>query len=325
MKSDRTVSGIVPRWMRIVLLSAALYSVVWGIWTVLWPSSLFVLVGMEPPGFLYLWQSIGLWIGVFGVGYAIAATNPFRHWPIILIGLLGKILGPVGFIWVWWQGQVPLSFGAVLITNDIIWWVPFVIILARTARSAGMGPDEIVGDYESIETALAQARTTCCLSLRELSLRSPILLVFLRHFGCTFCMEALSDLGRLRERIQSTGVRIVLVHMSSDERAQDIIRSYGLYGIDHVSDRSRRLYRAFGFSRARLSQLFGPVVWWRGLQAMVEGGHSIGELEGDGYQMPGLALVSEGRVLRLHAHKTAAERPNYVAFAAVETPHAATT
>ena len=34
---------------------------------------------------------------VYGVGYAVAARDPLRHWPIVFVGLLGKILGPIGF------------------------------------------------------------------------------------------------------------------------------------------------------------------------------------------------------------------------------------
>ena len=37
-------------------------------------------------------------VGVYGVGYATAALDPSRHWPVVLVGLLGKIFGPIGFL-----------------------------------------------------------------------------------------------------------------------------------------------------------------------------------------------------------------------------------
>lgn len=37
-------------------------------------------------------------VGVYGIGYAAAATNPVRYWPVVLAELLGKVLGPIGFL-----------------------------------------------------------------------------------------------------------------------------------------------------------------------------------------------------------------------------------
>ena len=79
-------------------------------------------------------------VGVYGVGYGIAAANPFRHWPIVFVGLLGKILGPIGFIGAVTSGRFPKLMGWTIVTNDLIWWLPFGIILwrgfqARQAKS----------------------------------------------------------------------------------------------------------------------------------------------------------------------------------------------
>jgi hypothetical protein len=57
---------------------------------------LFTLVGMDPltaPG-RGIWQCLGMVIGVYGVGYFIASRDPVRHWPIVFVGLLGKIFWP---------------------------------------------------------------------------------------------------------------------------------------------------------------------------------------------------------------------------------------
>ncbi|MEO6907144.1 MAG: alkyl hydroperoxide reductase, partial [Abditibacteriaceae bacterium] len=69
-----------------------------------------------------------------GVGYIIAAFDPLRHWPIILVGLLGKILGPIGMANAVWLGRIPPIAGLVCATNDIIWWLPFGLILWATYR-----------------------------------------------------------------------------------------------------------------------------------------------------------------------------------------------
>ncbi len=118
-----------PRWITLTLGLAALYNIVWGAWVVLFPLSLFRLLDMPPPNYLSLWQCVGMIVGVYGVGYACAARNPVQHWAIVLVGFLGKILGPIGFMTAVIKGELPLRFGYMLLINDIIWWIPFTLIL----------------------------------------------------------------------------------------------------------------------------------------------------------------------------------------------------
>ncbi|MBK8557721.1 MAG: redoxin domain-containing protein [Lewinellaceae bacterium] len=53
-------------------------------------------------------------------------------------------------------------------------------------------------------------------SLADLSEKGTVLLVFLRHFGCSFCREAISDISKRRKKLEAKGVRVVLVHMATD-------------------------------------------------------------------------------------------------------------
>ncbi len=129
-----------PAWMKYWLLAAAVYNILWGSLVVLFPATLFDWVGMEQPRYPQLWQCIGMIVGVYGIGYAIAAFDPMRHWPIVLVGLLGKLFGPFGFVQAVWQEQLPSQFGLTLLTNDLIWWVPFSLILWRARHEAlGIG------------------------------------------------------------------------------------------------------------------------------------------------------------------------------------------
>ena len=121
-------------WMRPVLRFAALYNIAWGGLAVMLPLKAFELAGMPAPNYPEIWQCVGMIVGVYGVGYWIAANDPMRHWPIVLVGLLGKILGPIGFVWAAMQGRIPWSFGWVNVTNDLIWWVPFWLILLQARR-----------------------------------------------------------------------------------------------------------------------------------------------------------------------------------------------
>lgn len=122
------------KWMSSTLKAAALYNIVWGAWVVLLPTSFFELVGMESPLHVMIWQGMGMVIGVYGLGYYWAAQDPIRHWPIVAVGFLGKIFGPLGFVMNYVQGAVPFGFFYTLITNDFIWWVPFFLILKKANR-----------------------------------------------------------------------------------------------------------------------------------------------------------------------------------------------
>lgn len=150
-------------------------------------------------------------------------------------------------------------------------------------------------------------------SLLTLSRRSPVLLVFLRHSGCTFCREALADLGRQRAEIERRGTRIALVHMSPAGEFEQLLAGYGLTGVAHISDPRKRVYQAFGLGRGNLLQLFGPNLWMRGFQAMADG-HGVGKLQGDGFQMPGLFVLEDGKITQRYIHRDAGDRPDYCSF-----------
>ncbi|MBO6794301.1 MAG: hypothetical protein JJ895_10360 [Balneolaceae bacterium] len=117
--------------MSLTLRIAAIYNLIWGAWVVLFPNHFFELVGMEPPTHPMIWQGMGMVIGVYGLGYWWAAQAPLTHWPIVVVGFLGKIFGPLGFLVNYLTGVVPFGFFFTLITNDFIWWIPFFLIINK--------------------------------------------------------------------------------------------------------------------------------------------------------------------------------------------------
>ena len=132
-------------WMRITLAAAGVYNLLWGAFIVAFPLLPFRWLGMPPPNYPEIWQCVGMIVGVYGLGYAIAATDPVRHWPIVLVGLLGKLFGPLGFLLAALRGDLPWAFGWINVTNDLIWLVPFSLILVhayRVSRLASIQPRE---------------------------------------------------------------------------------------------------------------------------------------------------------------------------------------
>ena len=127
-----------PRWMTRWLIAAGVYNLIWGLPIILAPDLPFEILGMPPlenPG-RAIWQCLGMVSGVYGLGYLAAASDPLRHWPIVMVGLLGKVFGPIGFVWTAAQGGIDWIFGLNILTNDLIWWAPFGMILVAARRSA---------------------------------------------------------------------------------------------------------------------------------------------------------------------------------------------
>jgi peroxiredoxin len=151
-------------------------------------------------------------------------------------------------------------------------------------------------------------------SLSEASDSSPVMLIFLRHFGCTFCREALADISDLREDIERLGVRIIFVHMTDNETAEPFFHRFGLDGAEHISDPMCQYYAAFGLVKGSYRQLYGLRSWIRGFQSIVVEGNGYGAELGDGFQMPGIFVVHKRDVRGGFIHKHSSDRPDYVAL-----------
>jgi hypothetical protein len=66
---------------------------------------------------------------LYGILYLDVARRPERGWLIAAVGLLGKILGPIGMVWLVQRTGWPRSAFVLCLTNDFVWWVPFALYL----------------------------------------------------------------------------------------------------------------------------------------------------------------------------------------------------
>jgi len=161
-------------------------------------------------------------------------------------------------------------------------------------------------------TILKKMVTTTGEDLDSLSRKSPILVVFLRHFGCVFCKEALNDLADLKDHIKSKGFDIVFIHMSDEEVANKYFDQYKLSNSLHISDKDAQYYAAFGITKGGFSQLYGLNTWIRGFSASKKG-HNLEMAAnlGDSTQMPGIFVLKDGVLVNSFIHKKASDRPDY--------------
>jgi len=284
-------------WMQKVLIGAGVYNIVWGLCAVCLPGMMLGLLGFDPlPHYPQLWQCIGMIVGVYGVGYLIAAQAPYRHWPITLVGLLGKVFGPLGFAVSMANGSLPATLGWTLLTNDLVWWIPFTWICWGAVRSQ-VASGSVHGTLD-FDDPIRELPTSDGASLGELSVEKPQLVVLLRHVGCPFCRESLAQLSAQRRQIEDRGYGIVLVHLGQSASVDKVFSRYGLQDVPRIHDPECRLYRQLGLDLGNFRELFGLNVWIRGLFSGVFLGHGIGRIQGNAFQMPGAFLIHCGQFLR---------------------------
>ena len=152
-----------PAWAKPVLLAAAVYNLVFGALAVLFPLAWFELAALPAPNHPSLWQCIGMIVGVYGVGYLAAATNPVVHWPVVLVGFLGKLFGLNRLLLLQLFGplcQLPPSFRGLELEQRSPFGHPLVPIEVRLLEGAidekpdGLlcliGPDlfSVPGDFD---------------------------------------------------------------------------------------------------------------------------------------------------------------------------------
>jgi hypothetical protein len=165
---------------------------------------------------------------------------------------------------------------------------------------------------------LGAVRTESGVSLLALAETSPILLVFLRHFGCPFGRKAIGDVADLWEELMARGVRPVFVHLGAPELAKHYFDFYGLSDVERVSDPEAAVYRSPVFALARTNpwlDLLKPVIWVGWLKGPLFR-HGMGKFQGDGTQMPGIFFLKGPVIVREFRYRTIADEPDYLQLVA---------
>lgn len=124
------------RLFRIVLGAAAAYNVAFGLWAGFMPRAFFEWMELEAPRYPAIWQCLGMVVGVYGAAYAYAARHLDRARPFVAIGLLGKVLGPIGWLATVGSGEWPVRTFTLVLFNDLVWWLPFSLIVLEGTRVA---------------------------------------------------------------------------------------------------------------------------------------------------------------------------------------------
>ncbi len=87
--------------------------------------------------------------------------------------------------------------------------------------------------------------------------------------------------------------------MSSPEEGESFLKEYGLKEFMAISDPKLQLYKALGAKRAKLSDLLKLSVWKNVFKKGLLEGHGAGLPAGDGFQLGGFAVLTNGKVQKV--------------------------
>ena len=115
-------------------------------------------------------------------------------------------------------------------------------------------------------SVLREYQTESGRSLLEVVDQAPVLLIFLRHFGCAFCRQALDQVSKIRDQIAARGAQPVFVHLGTSERARLYFDYYNLTNVERVGNPDASLYQhpVFALTRTNPFLHFLNLNVWRG-------------------------------------------------------------
>jgi hypothetical protein len=306
----------VPGWMPRLLFAAGAYHLFFAVAAFAWPHLCFDWAGIARPNHAILWRAAGLLSAIFGVGFLIAARDPIRHWPLVLLGFAKATLVIVLLLVSIFSKELPAKSLWLAFFDDFIWWFPLAAILWATVQ-AHVGRPPTREEPLTVAEACKAYSLSSGETLAEASSQQTLALVFLRHFGCTFTRQILRGLQDLERQAKQRDATLVLVHMLKSGEEIEYLGENS--DVPRIADPRCELYRAFGLGKGGFMELFGPHVWWRGLIAVFKG-CGVGHLAGDGLQMPGAFVFSDGKIIAAQPAHTAADLPDLAALFDNATP-----
>ncbi len=299
-------SPLISGWPQVVLMLAGVYNILFGLWAIFFPSHYFALTGLDAVNG-NLWQCIGMIVALYGVAYLISSTDISRYWPIVAIGLVGKIFGPIGYLWGLFTGESSTGMFWIILFNDLIWWVPFSLILFKVINKNWR-------KSQGIQNSFSESTFNSYSEVYKASKDNDLLFIFLRHFGCTFCQQALKQTTDEYKNLNKKGITPVLVHMGEEESFKKFIEEKKLKDCFEIEDKQQVLYSLFGMPRATLSKAFTRSIVKDAIKIAKEIGSTVGTLQGDGYQLAGAALVEKRKLTRIRKNKDVRNDFSYLEF-----------
>ncbi len=146
--------------------------------------------------------------------------------------------------------------------------------------------------------------------LRDRWRDGPLVVMFMRHFGCAFCREQLIRVGGAFDELREAGADVVAIFQYTAEATHDFCASREV-PFDCLADPWHEAYATVSLGRGTRRTLLGWRVAKRYPEAIrLTGSPGGGPKGGDMAQLPGTFVIDRsGRVRLAHYSENSADNP----------------
>jgi peroxiredoxin len=165
--------------------------------------------------------------------------------------------------------------------------------------------DDFAPDLEVLTTTGEPVR------LSTLWVNQPLLLAFIRHFGCPQCKLMLYELQQSLHEFEHHGINLAIITQGKPEETREFCEQYAP-GMVCLSDLDHKVYAAYGLGRGNLVQtILSPEIWKGNSRARKKGFIPQMPPTGqDAFLMSGLFIIgSNGRVRFPYYYDNIADHP----------------
>lgn len=295
--------------LRTALLSLIAYYELFAILLIVLPPSSFPLIGLEPTAAAWPLRLAAIMVGAMGMGLFFPLQAPQRHWSLTVLIAFGQLVMPICTLCLIQFGDLPAEVGLPMALVDLFFLAPAVLALkwtidlyAQRQKSGGNlnAPSEIAPLLAAIPDGSDR-------SIGELSENGPVLVLFLRHLGCTFCRATLTNLSQNLSSLRPHYQAVIVVTMSHLDEMLPLRARYHLPEVLLLSDPERIFYRALSIPVGSFSETLGWRVLRRGIFSGLLFQHGIGTVHSDPFQLPGSAAIHRQKILWTHPATDASE------------------
>ncbi|MGE3178448.1 MAG: AhpC/TSA family protein [Vicinamibacterales bacterium] len=136
----------------------------------------------------------------------------------------------------------------------------------------------------------------------------PVVLLFVRHFGCLFCRQQIAEMQPAVPRIRAAGAELYVIGNGSVEEARAFEEELQP-GVGLLTDPTRQTFCALQM-RSGLATVLRPSVLWRSLRAL-RAGFTQTRVAGDPFQQGGVVVIGPGGLERYrYVSRTAGDHPD---------------
>ena len=280
-------------WPKLLLCFFGLYHILVGLIYVVSPNLFFNVFRIEPLNHPFVFQYIGVILGLYGTIFLLSLFDPVKFWYAAPLGLITVSIMIAGSTVVLITNNESPEFFLCHIATYSLWIIPF-IHLCKYMYNYKINEFNNSIDYKKLAH---EYNTFSGKNLGSLMNKRKVALIFLRHFGCVFCQQLLTQLSDFLKQNPHNDLVPVLVHMTTDEKAQEKLKEFKLMDVEVVSDKNKMLYRSFGLLGGKLYQLYGFRQLLSAILLIIKNKFKPVIGYGDIAQMPGTFVIDKFNII----------------------------